>query len=52
MDPTQTIDGPFAGPDPADEEDLMQAFDDDDDDRFTQGPGEGDARVMAWARAM
>jgi hypothetical protein len=52
MDPTQTIDGPFAGPDPADDEDLMQSPDAQDDERSAEGPGEGDARVMAWARAM
>lgn len=52
MDPTQMFDGPIAGPDPADDEDLTQPFDDDENELSAQGPGEGDARVMAWARAM
>jgi hypothetical protein len=52
MDPTQSIDGPSAGPDPAEDEDLMQPFDEEDDGRPAQGPGEGDATVMSWARAM
>ena len=51
MDPTQ-FDGPFAGPDPAADEDLMQPVEDQEDAFSAEGPGEGDARVMAWARAM
>ena len=52
MDPTQSIDGPFGGPEPV-EDDLMAApAPDDGDQGEARGPGDGDAQVMAWARAM
>jgi hypothetical protein len=52
MDPTQSIDGPIIGSEPAEDEDLMAPASDDDAAQQARGPGEGDARVMAWARAM
>lgn len=53
MDPTLSIDGPYAGPEPAEDEDLMALPDDEENGAEpARGPGEGDARVMAWARAM
>ena len=53
MDPTQSIDGPFGGFEP-DEEDMMAAPSPEDPSEpdQTRGPGDGDAQVMAWARAM
>ena len=53
MDPTQSIDGTFAGPEPL-EDDLMAAPSPDDasEPDSARGPGDGDAQVMAWARAM
>jgi hypothetical protein len=52
MDPIHSIDAPSAGADSTEDEDLMRPFDQDDERRSPQGPGEGDAQVMAWARAM
>ena len=53
MDPTQSIDGPFIGPELM-EDDLMAvpAQDESSDGDQARGPGDGDAQVMAWARAM
>ena len=52
MDPTLSIDGPTTGPEPADDDALMASAPDDSEQDQSRGPGDGDARVMAWARAM
>ena len=55
MDPTLSIDGPMIGPEPAEDETLLASTPDElpeEDLTRAPGPGDGDARVMAWARAM
>ncbi len=53
MDPTLSIDGPTIGHQPADDDALAASAPDEPSDQDqTRGPGDGDARVMAWARAM
>jgi hypothetical protein len=53
MDPTQSNDGPYFGPDTPDDDTLIPSYEADDADDFAVGgPGEGDATIMAWARAM
>ena len=50
MDPTLPDERPLSGPDCAN--DVGANFDDGCCEEQARGPGEGDARVMAWARAM
>ena len=52
MEPTLSIDGPITGPEPSDDDLFASSADDAADQSEARGPGDGDARVMAWARAM
>ena len=52
MDPMLSIDGPLTGSEPDEDALAVSAPDDGEDEDLSRGPGEGDARIMAWARAM